>query len=75
MQFPGKLPGIYEIKHSSAISQQNSTKFELKLPLAQAEDQSQKAYFSVQFPGKLPGISKIKHISDITGQNSTKLET
>ena len=28
VQFPGKIPGISEIKHSSAITQQNSTKFE-----------------------------------------------
>ena len=27
VQFPGKLPGISEIKHSSAITEQNSPKF------------------------------------------------
>ena len=34
MQFLGKLPGISEIKYSSTITCQNSTKFETKAPIS-----------------------------------------
>ena len=76
MQYPGKLTGISKIKHISAITHQNSTKFETEAPLSPSiKTKTKKLHLSMQFPGKLPGISKIKHISAITHQNSTKFET
>ena len=70
MQFPGKLPSISKIKHISAITHQNSTKFETYAPLYPSiKTKAKNLHLSVQFPGKLPGISKIKHISAISHQN------
>ena len=63
MQFSSKLSGISKIKHTSAITHQNSTKIETEAPLSLSIKTIAKTlHLSVQFPGKLPGISKIKHI-------------
>ena len=76
MQYPGKLPSISKIKHISAITHQNSTKFETEAPLSTSiKTKATKLPLSVQFPSKLPSNSKIQHIAAITHQNSTKFET
>ena len=59
MQFPSKTPGISEIEHRSAITQQNSTKFETQAFFnLSLKTKIKKKSFPCSFPAKYPASVK-----------------
>ena len=59
MQFPGKLPGISKIKNISAITHQNSTKYETFAYLKpKLKDQGKKILYLCIFPANYQASAK-----------------
>ena len=59
MQYPGKLPGISKIKHISAITHQNSTKFETQALLSPSiKTKAKKCTYPCSFPANYPASAK-----------------
>ena len=57
--FPGKLPGISKIKHISAITHQNYTKFETQAPLSPSiKTKAKKFSYLCSFLANYPASAK-----------------